>query len=247
VLRLFLARREARRMIVTIDGPAGSGKSSAARELARRLGFEFLDTGAMYRAVSFALVRDGIDESDPAAVAAWLPTLRLDVPPGVVRLDGEDITGRIRTPDITALASRLAAVPPVRHFLVGLQREVAVGRNLVCEGRDQGTVVFPEADRKFFLVADSHERARRRQGELRSRGIDIPIAEVLRAQDERDDRDAGRDLAPMRPAADAIVLDSTHLSPAQVVERMEAEVRRCLPSFPPSSTKSATGPSASST
>jgi len=223
-------------MIVTIDGPAGSGKSSAARELARRLGFEFLDTGAMYRAVSFALLRDRIGEKDHDALNAWLPTLKLEAPPGVVRLDGEDIAGRIRTPDITALASRLAVVPVVRHFLVGLQRSVAVGRNLVCEGRDQGTVVFPEAERKFFLVADKHERARRRQGELASRGNEVPFSEVLRAQDERDDRDAGRDLAPMRAAADAVVLDSTHLTPEQVVEKMEAEVRRCLPSFPSAST-----------
>jgi cytidylate kinase len=234
-------------MIVTIDGPAGSGKSSAARELARRLGFEFLDTGAMYRGVSFALLRDGIAEGDVDAVKTWLPTLNLEVQPGVVRLNGEDISGRIRTPEITALASRLAAVPAVRHFLVGLQRAVSVGRNLVCEGRDQGTVVFPEAERKFFLVADSHERARRRQGELASRGIEVPYSEVLRAQNERDDRDAGRDLAPMRPADDAVTLDSTHLTPDQVVERMEAEVRRCPPSSPLASTNSVTGSSSSST
>ncbi len=234
-------------MIVTIDGPAGAGKSSAARELARRLGFEFLDTGGMYRAVSFALLRDGIDESDPAALEAWLPTLRLEVPPGVVRLDGEDIAGRIRTPEITALASRLAAVPAVRRYLVGLQRAVAVGRDLVCEGRDQGTVVFPEAERKFFLVADPRERARRRHAELRSRGIQVSLDEVIRAQDERDARDAGRDLAPMRPAPDAVILDSTRLTPDEVVGRMEAEVRRCLPSSPPSSTRSATGRSSSST
>jgi cytidylate kinase len=234
-------------MIVTIDGPAGSGKSSAARELARRLGFEFLDTGAMYRAVSFALLRDGVAEADVDALETWLPTLNLDAPPGVVRLNGEDICGRIRTPEITALASRLAAVPAVRHFLVGLQRAISVGRNLVCEGRDQGTVVFPEAERKFFLVADSHERARRRQGELASRGIEVPYSEVLRAQDERDDRDAGRNLAPMRPADDAVILDSTHLTPDQVVERMEAEVRRCPPSSPRASTSSVTGSSSSST
>src|SRR5436853_5580590 len=189
-------------MIVTIDGPAGAGKSSAARELARRLGFEFLDTGAMYRAVSYALLRDGIDEIDPAALATWLPTLRLEVPPGVVRLDGEDIAGRIRTPEVTALASRLATVPAVRQFLVGLQRRVSVGRDLVCEGRDQGTVVFPDAERKFFLIADRNERARRRHQELMSRGIPVSLAEVLRAQDERDERGAGRDGPPMRPPPD---------------------------------------------
>jgi CMP/dCMP kinase len=234
-------------MIVTIDGPAGSGKSSAARELARRLGYEFLDTGAMYRAVSFALLRDSVDETDEAALAAWLPRLRLEAPPGVVRLDGEDIAGRIRTPDITALASRLAAVPAVRHYLVALQRAVAIGRDLVCEGRDQGTVVFPNAERKFFLVADPRERARRRHLELQSRGIEVPPDEVLRAQDERDERDAGRNLAPMRPAPDAIVIDSTGLTPEEVVGRMEAEVRRCLASSPSSSTRPATGPSSSST
>jgi cytidylate kinase len=234
-------------MIVTIDGPAGSGKSSAARELARRLGFEFLDTGAMYRAVSFALLRDGINPADPAALEAWLPTLRLEVPPGVVRLDGEDIAGRIRTPEITALASQLAAIPAVRHYLVGRQRAVSVGRNLVCEGRDQGTVVFPEAERKFFLVADPLERARRRHAELLSRGIHVSLDEVIRAQDERDARDAGRNLAPMKPAPDAVVLDSTRLTPEDVVGRMETEVRRCLPSSPPSPTRSATGPSSSFT
>jgi cytidylate kinase len=233
-------------MIVTIDGPAGSGKSSAARELARRLGFEFLDTGAMYRAVSFALLRDGINENDGQALEKWLPTLRLDVPPGVVRLDGEDIAGRIRTPAITALASRLAAVPAVRHFLVGLQRAVAVGRNLVCEGRDQGTIVFPRADRKFFLIADPIERARRRHRELLSRGIVMELDQVVRDQEERDRRDAGREVAPMRPAPDAIRLDSTGLSPEEVVARMETEVRRCLPSSAPSFMKSPSGPSSSS-
>jgi cytidylate kinase len=230
-----LSRAARDRMIVTIDGPAGSGKSSAARELARRLGFEFLDTGAMYRAVAFAVLRDGIDEADAAAFTAWLPTLHLEAPPGIVRLDGVDVAGRIRTPEITALASRLAAIPAVRHFLVAVQRQVSVGRQLVCEGRDQGTVVFPDADRKFFLVADPAERARRRHRELHSRGIEVPPAEVLRAQDERDRRDAGRELAPMRPAEDAIVIDSTNLSPEDVVGRMEAEVRRCHVSSRPSS------------
>ncbi len=213
-------------MIVTIDGPAGSGKSSAARELARRLGFEFLDTGAMYRAVAYAAARDAISEDDPAALERWLETLRLEAWPGVVRLDGEDISGRIRTPPITAAASRLAAIPAVRHYLVRLQRQAAVGRNLVCEGRDQGTVVFPNAERKFFLSADRVERARRRHKELLSRGVEVTLDEVLRAQDERDQRDAGRALAPMVPAADAVILDSTALTPEQVVERMEREVRR---------------------
>jgi cytidylate kinase len=233
-------------MIVTIDGPAGSGKSSGARELARRLGFEFLDTGAMYRAVAFAALRDGLDLSDNTAVAAWLTTLRVEAPPGVIRLNGEDIAGRIRTPEVTQGASRIAVLPAVRSFLARLQRQVAVGRNLVCEGRDQGTVVFPDAERKFFLVADPVERARRRHLELLSRGVNVTLEEVLRGQDERDRRDAGRDLAPMVPAPGAVILDTTRLTPEQVVERMESEVRRCLSSSPTSSTNSASGPSTSS-
>jgi CMP/dCMP kinase len=213
-------------MIVTIDGPAGVGKSSAARELARRLGFEVLDTGAMYRAVAYAALRDGVNTGDESAVGEWLARLQLEIAAGQVRLNGEDVSLYIRTPEVTALASRVAVLATVRRFLVRLQRAAAVDRNLVCEGRDQGTVVFPNADRKFFLVANRLERARRRHKELVEHGAGIPLEEVLAGQDERDRRDAERDLAPMVPAADAIVIDSTHLTPEQVVEQMEREVRR---------------------
>jgi cytidylate kinase len=213
-------------MIVTIDGPAGVGKSSAARELARRLGFEVLDTGAMYRAVAYAALRDGVNTGDESAVGEWLARLQLEIAAGQVRLNGEDVSLYIRTPEVTALASRVAVLATVRRFLVRLQRAAAVDRNLVCEGRDQGTVVFPNADRKFFLVANRLERARRRHQELVEHGAGIPLEEVLAGQDERDRRDAERDLAPMVPAADAIVIDSTHLTPEQVVEQMEREVRR---------------------
>jgi cytidylate kinase len=221
-------------MIVTIDGPAGSGKSSAARALARRLGFDFLDTGAMYRAVALAAFRAGLAHGGEAALAPLLQRLRLEMPPGgQVLLDGEDVSALIRTPEVTAASSELAALPLVRQRLVALQRACAAGRDLVCEGRDQGTVVFPDAGCKFFLVADLEERVRRRQQELAERGEAVDRAELRQAVETRDRRDAGRDVAPMRPADDAVVLDSTALTLEQVVDRMEEEVRRRLAVSPP--------------
>ncbi len=213
-------------MIITIDGPAGAGKSSAARLLAGRLGFEFLDTGAMYRAVAVAALRAQIDLSDEAALACLLSTLRLELPGGRVLLNGEDITDRIRSPQIAAASGPIASSPVVRERLSAWQRQIAAGRNIVCEGRDQGTVVFPGAECKFFLRADPMERARRRLRDLQARGEKTTLAEVLAAQEARDARDAGRDLAPMIPAADAILLDSTSMTLDQVVARMEQEARR---------------------
>jgi CMP/dCMP kinase len=215
-------------MIVTIDGPAGAGKSSAARTLAQRLGFEFLDTGATYRAVALAALRGGLDLHDQDGLARLVDTLVLDMPPGRVLLNGEDVTTAIRTREVTAATSPVADSRPVRQHLVRLQRVIAAGRDMVCEGRDQGTVVFPDAARKFFLMADPVERARRRQREMEARGETVAFDTVLHAQEERDRRDAARDLAPMVPAADAIILDSTHLPLSQVVDLMEREVRRCL-------------------
>jgi len=216
-------------MIVTIDGPAGAGKSSAARALARRLGFEFLDTGAMYRAVALAGLRAGIDLRDQQALTGLLAAFRLEMPPGRVVVNGADVTRQIRSLEVTAASGPVADSPVVRRYLVARQRAVAAGRDMVCEGRDQGTVVFPDAACKFFLVADPVERARRRQREMLAREENLPWEEILRAQQARDDRDALRDLAPMVAAADAITLDSTHLSLEQVVERMEQEVRRGMP------------------
>ncbi len=216
-------------MIITIDGPAGSGKSSAARGLAQRLGFEFLDTGAMYRAVALAALRGGIDLRDEAALQQLLAGLRLEVRPGLVLLGGEDVTAAIRTAEVTKATGPVADSPAVRRRLVQWQRELAAGRDVVCEGRDQGTVVFPDAACKFFLVADPLERARRRQREMAARGEVIELAAVLAAQEERDRRDAASDLAPMRPAADAVRVDSTRLGPDEVVRLLEEEVRRRRP------------------
>src|SRR6516164_147526 len=208
-------------MIVTIDGPAGAGKSTAAKALARRLGFDFLDTGAMYRAVTLAALRAGCDLDDEVALARLVAGLTLEMPPSRVVLGGEDVTDGIRTPEVTAGTGKVASSPAVRRRLGEWQRAIAAGRNMVCEGRDQGTIVFPDAARKFFLVADPAERARRRQLEMAQRGESATLEEVLRAQEERDRRDAARDLAPMVPAADAILLDSTGLSAEQVLDRME--------------------------
>lgn len=215
-------------MIVTIDGPAGSGKSTVARTLAERLRFDFLDTGAMYRAVALAAQRGGLDPADAVRVAALLPGLVVTALSGRVTLNGEDVSAAIRTPEVAQGSSQVAVIAAVRHFLVDQQRLAAVGRNVVTEGRDQGSVVFPDAECKFFLTADAEVRAERRYRELSTRGEPITLAEVLAAQQERDARDAARDLAPMRPAADALILDTTHLSADEVLARLESEVlRRC--------------------
>ena len=215
-------------MIVTIDGPAGAGKSSAARALALRLGFQFLDTGAMYRAVTLAALRAGIDRTDQEALTRLLDGLRLEMPPGQVILGGEDVTAQIRTAEVTNASGPIADSPVVRQRLVLMQREMARGRDIVSEGRDQGTVVFPDAACKFFLVADPVERARRRQREMVARGETVELDELLRAQQARDARDAHRDVGPMVPAEDAIILDSTGLTLDEVVDRMEQRVRAFL-------------------
>src|SRR5438094_5724923 len=216
-------------MIVTIDGPAGSGKSTAARALAARIGFEYLDTGAMYRAVALALARRGIDLGNVGAVEAALPASDKEMPPGRVLLDGEDVTAAIRAPVVSQGASRVAVLPAVRRFLAAEQRRIAVGKSIVCEGRDQGTFVFPDAGCKFFLTADPVVRAERRYHELLAKGERVSHDDVLTAQQERDARDASRDLAPMQPAADAVLLDTTHLSASEVVARMAEAVARRSP------------------
>lgn len=213
-------------MIITIDGPAGAGKSSAARALACRLGFEFLDTGATFRAVALAALRAGLDLRDQEGLACLLHDLRLELTPGHVLLNGEDVSRVIRTTEVTAATGPIADSPVVRRRLAEVQRAIAAGRNMVCEGRDQGTIVFPDAICKFFLVADPGERARRRQREMTVHGEVVPLETLLQAQQQRDQRDAARDLAPMRPAVDAVVLDSTHLPLEEVVDRMEAEFHR---------------------
>lgn len=212
-------------MIVTIDGPAGAGKSTAARALARRLDFEFLDTGAMYRAVAWAGRQAGADLTSEEAIVGLLAGFQLEMRGSRVIVNGQDITALIRTPEITALSKPVADSPAARKHLSEIQRRFAADRNLVTEGRDQGTVVFPDAGCKFFLVARADERARRRYGQLSAAGQSLSFDEVVRAQAERDARDATRRIAPMQPAADAVLVDSTLLSAEQVVDLMERIVR----------------------
>ncbi len=216
-------------MIVTIDGPAGSGKSTVARALATRLGFEFLNTGAMYRAVSYVLTTTGIHFEDDERVNAVLADFRLEMSSGHVILNGCDVTPLLRTAEMNSASSRIATRPNVRQFLVEQQRKIAIGRKMVCEGRDQGTVVFPDAACKFFLTATVAARAERRYQEMVGRGLDISREQVLAEQEERDRRDSSRETAPLRPAEDAILIDTSDMTAEQVLARLEEDCRRCLP------------------
>lgn len=212
-------------MIVAIDGPAGAGKSSAARTLARNLGFRFLDTGAMYRAVALAALRRSHDWDRPEALAELARGLSIEVGDQRVLLDGEDVTREIRTSTVTSLTHYAANNPAVREHLVLLQREAAGRDNVVTEGRDQGTVVFPDAQCKIFLTASPAERARRRLIDLEKRGEQATFAEVLEQQNLRDERDAAREVGPLKPASDAIRVITDGLTPEQVVARLESLVR----------------------
>lgn len=214
-------------MIVTIDGPAGAGKSSVAKELARRLNFHFLDTGAMYRAVAYAVRRAGVNPDHEDAVTALFERIKLEFAPGLVKLDGEDLSIVIRTTEVANLSSRLAALDHVREYLVARQQAIGRKFDLVTEGRDQGTVVFPDAEWKFFMVADKMERARRRHRDLLNRGEQISFEQVLAAQDERDNRDTQRHTGPLRKAEDAIEIDTTNKTLSEVISEMEAIVLRC--------------------
>jgi CMP/dCMP kinase len=216
-------------MIITIDGPAGAGKSSVARKLAERLGFRFLDTGAMYRAVALAGKRHGIDLGDAAALANLADQIAIDVDEQRVLLDGEDVTRTIRTSEITLLTRFAADNPRVRAILVERQREAAAGKDVVTEGRDQGTIVFPHAECKIFLDASPEERAKRRLRDLHDRGETPEYAEVLAQQEERDRRDRSRTVGPLILANDAEVVSTDGLAPDEVVDKLEALVRARMP------------------
>ncbi|HSH12941.1 MAG TPA: (d)CMP kinase [Desulfurivibrionaceae bacterium] len=215
--------------IVTIDGPSGAGKSTISRQLAKALGYTYLDTGAMYRAVGLAAQRAGLhlEESGPLALLLAQLDLNLvavDGDTGVV-MNGEDISAAIRTPEMAMIASRVSALPMVRNRLTELQRRIGAQGGVVAEGRDMGTVVFPGAAHKFFLDATPEERARRRVAQLREQGRQVDEQEILAQIVERDRADSGRALAPLKAAADAVIVDSSHLDIAGVVALMLAQVK----------------------
>lgn len=212
-------------MIVTIDGPAAAGKSSVARLLARRLGFCFLDTGAMYRAVALAGLRQGVDWQRPEQLAALAEKLDIRFHGERILLDGQDVTEAVRCNEVTAVTRYAADNVQVRHLLVRRQRELAAGTNLVTEGRDQGTLVFPHAQCKIYLTASPEERAQRRLRELAAQGEQPTLAEVLAAQAQRDREDTQRPLGALRRAADAVEVCTDGLGLEEVVDRIEAIVR----------------------
>jgi cytidylate kinase len=221
--------------VVAIDGPSGAGKSTVAREVARRLGLLYLDTGALYRAVGWKAGREGIDPADPEAMAALCRRMEVTVFQGTlgetrVRVDGEDVTGAIRSQEVAALASAVSALPCVRERLLGLQREAGARGGVVLDGRDIGTVVFPDADLKIFLDASPEVRAARRRDELAARGeLADPERDYPRILAEvrgRDAADRGRALAPLVRAPDAVLLDTTGMTLETVIARVCDLVRQ---------------------
>lgn len=218
--------------IIAIDGPSGAGKSTLSKLLARELGLVNIDTGAMYRSVALAAARRGVDPGDAAALERLCRNLHIGFTRTAegerVLLDGEDVSAAIRTPEISLLTSRIAACPEVRRAMVRLQQELGCDGGVVLEGRDIGTVVFPEADVKFFLSASAEERGRRRYEELQGKGVAVDLEQTIAEVRARDAADSGREHAPLLQAPDAVVIDSTIKDIDTVLAEMLAVVRERL-------------------
>ncbi len=207
-------------MLITIDGPAGSGKSTVSRKLSEKLGIPFLDTGALYRALAFFLHRKNISPVEGAVLDAELAAVTVKLETNAVLVNGEDVTQSIRSPRVDAVVSVYAALPSLRRKLLDLQRDQAGEQGLVADGRDMGTVVFPQATLKIFLTASQEERASRRWKELRERGESCTLETVLEEVRRRDRIDSEREVAPLRVAPDAVILDTDGLSIEEVVQRL---------------------------
>ena len=211
---------------IAIDGPAGAGKSTIAKAVAGKLGFIYIDTGAMYRAVGLGAVRRGIDTTDAESVASILDELKITLchtaQGQLIFLNGEDVSEAIRMPEISVAASNVAVIPAVRLKLVELQRELALNDNVIMDGRDIGTYVLPNAQLKIFLTAAPEARAQRRFLELSEKGVQTTFEEVFADMTYRDKNDSGRDFAPLKPAEDSILVDSTELTLSQTVEKITA-------------------------
>jgi len=215
--------------VIAIDGPSGAGKSTLARLLSQRLGYMQIDTGAMYRSAALLISRMGIDLSRLDAVSDFCNTLdirfQMNGNEKRVLANGEDVTDHIRTPEVSLLTSKVSALAPVREALMASQREMGRVGGVVLEGRDIGTVVFPDADVKFFLTATPQERGRRRFEELRAKGEQVSLEDTVADVVKRDEQDSKRDLAPLRQAEDAIPVDSTTKTIEEVLDMMEASVK----------------------
>ena len=211
---------------IAIDGPAGAGKSTVAKGLAKKLGFIYVDTGALYRAIGVFAIRKGVNTKDADGVSALLGDIKVELKfvDGVQRvfLNDEDVSEAIRTPDASMAASNVSAIPAVRAFLLELQRDIAKKNNCLMDGRDIGTVVLPDAQIKIFMTADVEERAMRRYKELQEKGINDSYEQVLKEMKERDFQDSNRPIAPLKPAEDSMIFDSTGLTLQESVDRLTA-------------------------
>jgi cytidylate kinase len=217
-------------LIIAIDGPSAAGKSTLAKRLAKDLGFTYLDTGGMYRALALKVLREGIDIGNDGALTELIGRTDIDlvVTEGKLKvlLDGEDVSHEIRTPEVSQMASKASTLEVVRRWMLVLQRGFGRRGNVVAEGRDIGTVVFPDAEVKIYLDASAQERARRRVEELRQAGRQVSLDETLREMWERDKRDSERDLAPLRKADDAIAIDSTSVDAETLAQRVMQQIRK---------------------
>ena len=215
---------------IAIDGPSGAGKSTLAREIAARLGFLYVDTGAIYRTIGYDCYQEGLDPRDAAAVEAELPRLRVEAVHGAdglqhMLLDGRDVTGEIRLPAVSGYASAVSAHPAVRDYLLDMQRQLARTHSVIMDGRDIGTVVLPDADVKIYLTAAPETRAKRRMLELEQRGTPEPFEKVLSDIEKRDWDDSHRAVAPLRQAEDAVLLDTTELDFQESAEALLKIIR----------------------